>query len=79
MINQALYGGVAQATYNMPPKMRYYDPSVPGDEANLAKAKQLLKASPVPSGFSATLILRLYYCFTSSLGRSFRPSGRRSV
>ncbi len=55
-INQALYGGVAQATHSMLPKMRYYDPSVPGYEANLAKAKELLKASPVPSGFSATLI-----------------------
>src|SRR5439155_13508560 len=42
--------------HSMLPKMKYYDPSVPGYGYDLARAKQLMKASPSPNGFSATLL-----------------------
>jgi peptide/nickel transport system substrate-binding protein len=55
-INQAVYGGVAEATHSMLPKSKYYNPAVPGYDYNLAKAKEYMAKSSVPHGFNATLV-----------------------
>ena len=55
-INQAVYGGVAEATHSMLPKSQYYNPAVPGYDYSLAKAKAYMAKSSVPHGFSTTLV-----------------------
>lgn len=58
VINQSVYGGVAQPANDMMPRVRLTAPpsEVPPYSFNLAKAKQLMADSSAPHGFSATLL-----------------------
>jgi peptide/nickel transport system substrate-binding protein len=56
-IIKAVYHGYAEPANTIIPKMDYWDPSVPYYTYNLAKAKQLMRSSAAPHGFSATALV----------------------
>ena len=57
VINRAVYAGTGTIPNDQLPKLSYNDPSVARFSYNLARAKQLMKESSVPDGFSATLLV----------------------
>lgn len=56
-IIKAVFKGLGEPANDPIGHLKYWDSSVPAFSFDLAKAKALLKESPVPNGFSATLIV----------------------
>jgi peptide/nickel transport system substrate-binding protein len=54
-IIKAVYKGIGTPANSMWGKVKYWDPNVPLYPYDLAKAKELLKASSVPNGFNMTI------------------------
>lgn len=57
LVKAVLFGNGKPANSFMPPQVPYYDPSSPGIQYDLAKAKQEMASSSYPHGFTTTLMI----------------------
>ena len=57
LVKAVLFGNGKPANSLFPPQVPYYDPNTPGDQLNLAKAKQQMAESTVPHGFTTTILI----------------------
>lgn len=57
LVAAVLFGHGTPANSFMPPQLNYYDPTSPGLQYNLAKAKKYMAESSVPKGFTTSILI----------------------
>jgi peptide/nickel transport system substrate-binding protein len=79
LVKAVLFGNGKPANSLFPPQVPYYDPSTPGYQYNLSQAKQQMKESSVPHGFTTTLLIASgdsdYVTIATILQAELKPLG----
>jgi peptide/nickel transport system substrate-binding protein len=79
LVKAVLFGNGKPANSLFPPQVPYYDPSTPGYQYDLAAAKQQMKESSVPKGFTTTLLIAAgnsdYLTIATILQAELKPLG----
>jgi peptide/nickel transport system substrate-binding protein len=79
LVRAVLFGNGKPANSLFPPQVPYYDPNTPGYQYNLAAAKQQMKQSSVPHGFTTTILIQSgnsdYLTIATILQSELKPLG----
>jgi peptide/nickel transport system substrate-binding protein len=79
LVKAVLFGNGKPANSLFPPQVPYYDPSTPGYQYDLAAAKQQMKESSVPHGFTTSVLIPSgnsdYLTISTILQSELKPLG----